>query len=177
MVQPVSPLGSASVTHGSQSSQEKQKLFEIQFETDVLGSYLASTRQNGSLKAQLDNIKKGLASGKSPDLLVSDLNSLISQINQHTPSPPFPSFSFTSEGSQVTALQYYCITLEKLIHSVSKGPQEQNLFKELASLWNDVGQISSEQAFGALNGVIEKINDAFPDKCHISTIPFEGGRR
>jgi hypothetical protein len=164
--------------------QEKQKRFELIFEIDVLSCYISMLQQNGSLQSQLSKLKNGLESGQSTDQLASNLNQLISQINdQIVPGkPPFPFFSFSNEGSQVQALRNFTLSVQKFINTAAERGQmnwndEQKLFGELSSLVNNMGQMTPEQAFEKLNGIIEESNQHLSHNYQLPTIPFMQGEK
>ena len=178
-MQPIHPTDSSGPISTTQTPQERQKTFEIQFATAVLGNFVAITQQNSSIQSQISKLKSGLASGQSPDQLATSLNQLISQINNGiVPGKPhFPYFSFSSEGSQVQALRNFSLSLEKFLNTAAeKGSlnwnDEQKLFGELSYLVNNIGQMTPEQAFDKLNGVIEAANNHLPQKYQLPTIPL-----
>lgn len=177
MTQPIGPSDSANSVPAPQSPQEKQKLFELQFQIAVISDYIAVSGQNGSTQQQLNQLKKGLESGQPPDQLASNLNQLISQINNSIipGKAAFPTFSFSSTGSQVQAITHYAISLEKFLNTAAeKGiinwPNEQKLFKELSSLIENVGQLTPEQAFNKLNELIEEANADLPTQYKLPKI-------
>jgi len=178
MIQPIQPSDSTSPIAISQTPEEKQKSFEIQFETEVLSAYVSITGQNGSVKQHLSKLKNGLASGQAPDQLAAGLNQVISQINNQTvPEENLPAFGFSSDGNQTQAVGCFGLTLEKLLHVASeKGniqwKDEEKLFGELSSLIYNVEQMIPEQAFKKLNGIIEEANNNLPAQYKLPAIPF-----
>lgn len=179
MVHPVQPSDATGPIAISQTPQERQRLFEIQFATEVLSAYVSITRQDGSVKQQLSKLKNGLASGQSPDQLAPDLNQVISQINSGiVPGKAlFPPFSFSSGGSETQALANFCISLEKLLHTAGETgnipwKHVEKIFGELSTLISNIGQMTSEQAFNKLNGAIEEANKDLPAQYTLPTIPF-----
>lgn len=179
MVYPVHPSDSLHPTQDSQTPQEKQKLFEIQFETAVLSAYVSITNQNGSVKQQLSKIKNGAESGQPPDQLATSVNQVIAQINTGViPGKiAFPSFSFSTDGAQVQAIRNFALSVEKFLNTASeKGnihwKDEEKLFGHLSDLVYNVGQMTPEQAFNKLNGVIEQANEHLPAHFQLPTIPY-----
>ncbi len=178
MTDAISPSSSAYHPH-SQSPAEAHRMFEIQFETAVLGIFVAATGQDGSVKRQVSQLKNGIKSGKPTAELATSLNQLVSQINT-TVVPgkaPFPSFLFTSEGSQVQALTHHAITLQKCLNTLSENgempwDEENKLFNELSTLVRTIPQITPEQAYDKLNYVIELANAHLPSHYQIPELPL-----
>lgn len=176
MTDPISSSSSAYHPH-TQSPAEAHRMFEIQFETAVLGIFVAASGQDGSTQHQVSQLKKGIQSGKPTAELASDLNQLISQINV-TIIPgkaPLPSFLFTTEGSQVQALTHHAITLQKCLNTLSENggmpwEEEKKLFSDLTLLIGTIPQITPEQAYGKLNEVIEKANAHLPSQYQIPAL-------
>ncbi len=175
MTTPIHPSGSSYSLPQTQSPQERKKLFELQFETAVLGIFVAVTGQNNSpIQRQISQLKNGIAAAQPPDQLATSLNQLISQIN--TTIVPgmakFPQFQFSGEGSQVQATTYQAITLEKgLLILSEKGHldprKEQKLFEQLSSLIGSIAQMTSDQAYSHLNQIIDQANSALPSAYQI----------
>lgn len=179
MVYPVHPSDPLFLHGSSESPQEKQKLFEIQFETSVLGIYVAVSGQNGSIQKQLSHVKNSLASGKSPDQLTESLNQTISQMNQSMVpgTPPFPPFQFTSEGSQRAILTNHALALKKCLNALAENgkidpSEEQKLMGSLTHLTNHMGQLTPTQAYQQFNGIIQSANDHLSKPYHFPTFPF-----
>ena len=179
MVSSIQPSDASHNYSNTQSPQERQKYFEIQFETAVLSSFVAITQKNSPLQSQLSKIKNGLDSGEPPEQLATHLNHCIAQINQTlTPEKlPFPPFNFSTEGSQVQTLCNFTLSVQKFLNTAAeKGElpwnEEQKLFSELSSLGNTIGQMTPEQAFDHLNGVIERANRLLPRDYQIPTLPL-----
>jgi hypothetical protein len=170
----IPPVGASYQSQGAESPQERQKLFEIQFQTAVLGIYIAVSGQNGSCEQQLSHIKDGMKSGKATGELAGLLNQLVMQINQ-TIIPgkaPFPPFQFSTEGSQAQALTNHATTLEKCLNALAEynqfpWAQEQPLFAQLTSLINTISQLSPAQAFDQINAVINQANGHLSSKFQI----------
>jgi hypothetical protein len=178
MVYPVHPSDSAGDIAPSGPSENKRKLFEIQFQTAVIGAYVAITGENGSISQQLSKLKDGLQSGAPADKLANGINLLISQINGHmaVSKANFPTFRFTSEGSETQALMNHGISLEKLLNAAAeKGhverKEQEKLFGELSDFILSVGQMTSEQAYNKLNGLVDQVNDQVPG-LQLPSIPF-----
>lgn len=178
MTDSISPSSSAYHPH-SQSPAEAHRMFEIQFETAVLGIFVATTGQDGSAKRQVSQLKNGIKSGAPTAELGTSLNQLVSQINT-TVVPGkalFPAFLFTSEGSQVQALTHHAITLQKCLNTLSENggmpwEEEKKLFTELSTLVRTIPQLTPKQAFDTLNEVIEKANTHLPSNFQIPPLPL-----
>lgn len=178
MTDAISPSGPTYHAH-NQSNSETHRMFEIQFETAVLGIFVATTGQDGSVKHQVSQLKNGMKSGTPTAELATSLNQLVSQINT-TIVPgkaPFPAFLFTSEGSQVQALTHHTITLQKCLNTLSENggmpwEEEKKLFTELSTLVHMIPQITPEQAFDKLNEVIDKANAHLSSNFQIPTLPL-----
>lgn len=152
-----------------ESREEKQKLFELQWEINLLGTYLAVTQKNGNLSHQLKGIEKDLKGGKSLDSLTPALNQLIDQINRGLSSDeaPFPPFDLTSGGNEQKALMQYAISLEKFLNvagnkQIIQWDQKESLFNSASQLIDEVGSLSRAQAIGRLNQIIEAANKSLP---------------
>lgn len=180
MVQPIHSYGSSEPISDDETPQEKQKLFEIEFETAILGDYISVSEKNGSLKQQISKLKNELLSGQSSEHLAASLNQLIDQINR-TISPgkaKFPPFQFSSEGSSATALTHYAMTLEKLLNAAAeKGAvawnSEQTLFRDLSALISCIPSMTPSQATERLNSLIDQANAVLPSSLHIPSLPDE----
>lgn len=178
MTDAISPSGPAHHISPSQSPQERHRMFEIQFETSVLGIFVAVTGQNGSMQHQVSQLKNGIKAGNPPAELASGLNQLVSQINTSIApgKAPFPTFLFSSEGSQAQALTHHAITLEKCLNTLAEHghlpwPQEHQLFSQLAGLVNTIPQIPAAQAYSELNHVIDQANAHLIRRYQIPSLP------
>ena len=162
-----------------ETSQERQRLQEIQFETALLGIFISVSGQNSSFSHQLSQIKNGLTTGQPATQLASNVNLLITQINT-TIIPgkaKFPSFQFSDEGSQTQALTHLAIGLEKCLNTVGEKSKiswksEETLFGNLSHLIAGMGQLTSQQALSKLNEIIASANTSLPQQYQL---PLIGG--
>lgn len=164
--------------HPQESQSEKQKLFDIQFETSVIGMYVAVSQKNGNISHQLETIKKGMKAGEKPEKLVPAMNHLIDEINKDIPSgkATFPPFELTAHHTQF-ALQNYARTLEKFFNvAAEKGKiswsHQEELFKETSALWAklDEGNIPMHEAKNNLNAIIEQANQHLPQEFQLKPL-------
>lgn len=179
MVHPIGQSGGIEPHLSSQSPEERQKLFELQFQTAVISDYVAITQQqHGSVQDNLSKIKSDLSSGKSPDSVAASMNQLISQLNTGVipGKAPFPTFHFSSEGSDVRTISHFALSLEKFINTAAeKGniqwANEQKLFKDLTTLIDKCAQMTTEQAYSNLNTLVEEVNKALPGHMRLPKVP------
>jgi hypothetical protein len=180
MVQPIQPLGPSGPFPQQQNRQERRQLLEIEFETAVLGIFVAVSGQNHTpQQQQLSKIKNALASGEqNSSQLVSALNQLIGEINEQiTPGKPkFPHFVDDPEGNQPLSLTHFAITLEKCLQalgekSVLPWKQEENLFQELKNAITEIQKKNPAQGLNRINHVIDEMNQILEGESHIPTLP------
>lgn len=174
----IPPSGSTYPEPPSQSPQETHRMLEIQFETSVLGIFVSVTGQNGSMQRQISQLKNGINSGQPTSQLATGVNQLVSQINTTIipGKPQFPTFLFSSEGSQAQALTHHAITLEKCLNTLSQNgqlpwAQESKMFNELSTLISVIPQITPQQASSKLNDVIDQANANLPGQYQIPSLP------
>lgn len=180
MIQPIDRSNLSSSIPQEASPHERQKLFEIQFETSVLGTFIAVSEKNDVFNPQLSKIKNGLVSGQSPDQLHRGLNDLIDQINQSSPpeAAPFPPFQFSTEGSESVALSNFVVSLEKVLNVAGKNgvvdwSKEAQLFSKLSSLERNLRGMTTYQVFEQLNQLIVQANESLSAHLHIPSLPDE----
>lgn len=176
----VSPIHSSQPSYPSESPQDRQKLFELQWEISVLGTYLAVTRQNGQLASTASKIKNDIKSGAPADSISSDMNTLIDMINKKMPKnlAPFPMFSFTSgQSSPLESLRSYVMTFEKLLLTLRENRQldpraEASLWKEAQNVFDSVSKTSDPATvFHQLEALVESVNRHLPRDQQIPPLP------
>ncbi len=152
-----------------ESHQERQKMFELEWNINLIGTYVAVSNKGGDADHTLQGIKKELAGGKSPEKLMPAMNQLIDQLNKGLPpdSTPLPPFSFTSTGNENQAMTQYAVTLEKFLNTAANQGKldwnnETELFDRTTSLINDIGTIPLEEAKSRLNTIVDTANSILP---------------
>lgn len=153
----------------TESKKERQKLFEIQWEIDLISTYVAITQQNGTIGHQLNSLKKGLNSGEPPEKLIAPLNQLIDGLNKGMLSDvaPFPPFDLTSGGNEHKALGQYALTLEKYLNVAAEQgkiswEKEEQLFNQTNSIVSQIGAIPHDEVVSRINEVIAQANQYLP---------------
>lgn len=153
----------------SESKIERQKLFEIQWEIDLISTYVAITQKNGTIGHQLNSLKKGLSSGESPEKLIAPLNQLIDILNRGMSSheAPFPPFHLTSGGNEHKALAQFALSLEKYLNVAAEQgkiswEKEETLFNQMSSLVTQIGVLPLNEVIWRINAVIGEANQSLP---------------
>lgn len=153
----------------TESKEERQKLFELQWEINLISTFVAVSQKNGNISHQLDSVKKAFEAGEKPEKIVPALNQLIDDINKGTPSQTalFPSFDLTSGGNEHKAMAQYALSLEKFLNvAAEKGKMswedEEPLFNQARTLVDSIGTIPTDEAVSRLNNIIGAANQALP---------------
>jgi len=153
----------------TESKEEQQKIFELQWEINLIGTYVAVSNKNGNTEHQLKGLKKGLEDGESPEKLVPQMNQLIDQINTGTPSDKavFPSFDLTSGGNEHKAMAQYALSVEKYLNVAAEHGQiswekQEPLFNQTRTLVDNIGAIPTDEAMHRLNSIIASANKSLP---------------
>jgi hypothetical protein len=161
----------------TESQEERQKLFELQWEINLIGTFVAVTQKNGNVEHQLNSIKKAFEAGEKPEKLTPAVNQLIDEINKGTPSNTalFPPFDLTSGGNENKAMAQYALSVEKYLNvAAEKGKinweDEQSLFDQTRSLIENIGAIPTGEAMRRLNAIIESANQSLPLKFQLQAL-------
>lgn len=177
MASPVQPTPSH--YHPSESAQEKQKLFELEWEINLLGAYLTASAKNNPLLQHVSNLKNMVATGKTaPSLIATEVNHLISQVNYQTgggvvPLPPFES----TIDNEAQALTSFAKTIEKVVKQFAENKSlpawspGDSLFKEGTELFKAISSglfdRNPQEGLQKLNQLIEKINNSQNHQMHL----------
>ncbi|MCC5832580.1 MAG: hypothetical protein JJU12_06015 [Chlamydiales bacterium] len=153
----------------TESQEERQKLFELQWEINLIGTFVAVSQKNGNVEHQLNSIKKSFEKGEKPEKLVPAVNQLIDEINKGTPSNValFPPFDLSSGGNENKAMTQYALSLEKYLNVAAEQgkigwEQQMPLFDQTSTLVENIGAIPADEAMRRLNAIIEAANRALP---------------
>ncbi len=180
-----SPPDQTGLVNSSLNFKEYRRIYELKWEVQILGTFLAITRKNSSLQQQLSQIQNDLQSSKSTDQIMTSINQFIDQFNQGIEGAVLPSFEFSNNTNERLVLEHHIVALEKFLNLMMENKLipfevESPAFQKTSNLWQLVstGQLTIQEGSLKLQTLIEEINSKLSDQYVFPSIPIElyGGR-
>lgn len=159
----IDPVGGSESLFGAQESQaEKQKLFDIEWETDLISAFVNVTEQNSQYDHPVQSVKHELTQvgAKSESLL----NQLTSQLQ-------LPSFSMSGDEALMSKAQSVQTHVQAAVdHKKLDAGLGNEVLKQLEEVIFGIGSSPQNATIEALNSAINQANSGLSEGCRLPPI-------